>query len=191
MKSTNTSPLPRSISSIFPNRIAGNVAEVAFLLILGMLAIAIHAKLRIPMQLPGRQGIIFLTIIILARGWSRFPFAATIACAGSAILLATSWLGFREPLMPVTYILIGLFLDLLYLGFRKITPFVMATALSCAIGWMSIPLIKFFIASFTGLLFTSFRFGLGWPVMTHIIFGFAGGLLGASILKLSSHLQKK
>jgi len=191
MKITNTGQLPKSISSIFPNRIAGTVAEVLFLLILGMLAIAIHAKLRIPMQLPGRQGIIFLTIIILGRGLSGFPFAGTIACAGSATLLATSWLGFHEPLMPVTYIIIGVILDLLYMNFRKIIPFVMATALSCAIGWMCIPLIKFMIASFTGLAFNSFRFGLGWPVLTHIIFGFTGGLLGASILKISSRLLKK
>ena len=191
MKITNISPHPRSISSIFPNRIAGTIAEVLFLFMIGMLAMAIHAKLRIPLQLPGRQGIIFLTLIVLGRGMSRFPFAGTIACVGSATILATAWLGFREPLMPVTYILIGVILDILYLNFRKIMPFVMATALSCAFGWMFIPLIKFIIASFTGLLFTSFRFGLAWPVLTHIIFGLTGGLLGASLLKLSSHFLKK
>ncbi len=191
MKIANTSPLPRSISSLFPSRIAGTLAEVVFLLFLGMLAMVIHAKLRIPLQLPGRQGVIFLTLIILGRGVSQFPLAGSIACTGSALMLATSWLGFREPLAPVVYIMIGFILDILYLNFRRVMPFVMATVLSCAIGWMFIPLIKLGIASMTGMLFTSFRFGIAWPVATHLFFGLAGGLLGASILKLSAHLLKK
>jgi len=156
-----------------------------------MLAMVIHAKLRIPLQLPGRQGVIFLTLIIVGRGLSKFPFAGSIACTGSALILATSLLGFREPLTPVIYILIGFILDILYMNFRKVMPFVMATLLSCGIGWMFVPLIKFGIASLTGLLFTSFRFGLAWPVATHLFFGLAGGLLGASILNLSAHLLKK
>jgi len=191
MKITNTSPLPKSISSIFPNRIAGTVAEVLFLLMVGMVAIAIHDKLRIPLQIPGRHGIIFLTVIVVARGLSRFPFAATIACTGSAALLATSWMGFHEPLMPVIYIVVGITLDVLYAVFRKSASFFLATALSCSFGWMCIPLVKFLLASFTGFYFTSLRFGLGWPVLTHIIFGFAGGLLGASLLKIFSHFSKK
>jgi len=156
-----------------------------------MLAMVIHAKLRIPLQLPGRQGFIFMALIIAGRGISRFPFAGSVTCAGSALILATSWLGFREPLAPVVYLLVGFALDLLYLNFRNVMPFVMATVLSCGIGWMLIPLLKFGIASLTGILFTSFRFGLLWPVATHLFFGLAGGLLGASILKLSMHFFKK
>ncbi|MBE0646508.1 MAG: hypothetical protein IH596_01870 [Bacteroidales bacterium] len=167
------------------------MAEVLFLLFVGMLAMVIHAKLRIPLQLPGRQGVIFLTLIILGRGLSQIPFAGSIACAGSALILATSWLGFREPLAPVVYLLIGFILDALYLNFRKVMPFVMATVISCGIGWMFIPLIKLGISSLTGLFFTSFRFGILWPVATHLFFGLTGGLLGASMLKVSAHLFKK
>jgi hypothetical protein len=133
----------------------------------------------------------FLTLIILGRGVSQFPFAGSIACAGSAIILATSWLGFREPLAPVIYIMIGFLLDILFLNFKRIMPFMMATLLSCAIAWMFVPLIKLGISFMTGLPFTSFRFGIIWPVATHLFFGFAGGLLGASLLKLSAHFLKK
>jgi hypothetical protein len=191
MKIASTSPLPKSISSLFPGRITGTIAEVLFLLILGALAMVIHAKLRIPLQLPGRQGIIFLTLIILGRGLSRFPYAGSITCAGSALILMTSWLGFREPFAPVVYILIGFILDFLYINFRRVMPFVLATTVSCAIGWMFIPLIKLCIASLTGILFTSFRFGIAWPLATHLVFGFAGGLLGSSMLKITAHFLKK
>jgi len=143
------------------------------------------------MQLPGRQGVIYLTLIIIGRGLSQFPFAGSITCFGSALILATSWLGFREPLSPVVYVVIGFILDILYLRFRKVMPFVMAVLLSCGIGWMFVPVIKLGIASVTGLPFTSFRFGLLWPVATHLLFGIAGGLLGTSILRLSSHFLKK
>lgn len=191
MKIATTSPLQKSISSLFPSRIAGVLAEVIFLLFLGMLAMVIHAKLRIPLQLPGRQGILFLTLIILGRGLSRFPYAGSIMCSGSALILAASWLGFREPLAPVVYLMVGFILDILYYNFRKVMPFVLATVLSCSIGWMCIPLIKLVIASTTGMLFTSFRYGIAWPIATHLIFGMAGGLLGASLLKLSAHFLKK
>ncbi|MFH1936539.1 MAG: hypothetical protein ABIK52_03120 [Bacteroidota bacterium] len=162
-----------------------------FLVMLGMLAMMIHAKLRMPMQLPGRQGVLFLTLIILGRGLSRFPLAGSIACTGSAVMLATGWLGFREPLSPVVYVLIGFILDMLFLNFRKVMPFVMATTLSCALGWMFIPLIKLVIASLTGFNFTSFRYGVAWPVLTHLVFGLAGGLLGASIVTITARFLKK
>lgn len=191
MKIANTSPPPRSISSLFPSKSVGTLAEIVFLLFLGMLAMVIHAKLRIPLQLPGRQGVIFLALIIVGRGISRFPYAGSVTCAGSALILATSWLGFREPLAPVVYLLVGFALDLLYFNFRNVMPFVLATVLSCGIGWMLVPLLKFGLASLTGILFTSFRFGLIWPVATHLFFGLAGGLLGASILKLPMQFLKK
>ncbi|TSA25001.1 MAG: hypothetical protein D4R67_10925 [Bacteroidetes bacterium] len=161
------------------------------LFLVGMLAMVIHAKLRIPMQLPGRQGVLFLALIVAGRGLSRFPFAATIACAGSALILTTGWLGFREPLSPVVYILIGFILDILYFNFRKILPFILATTLSCALGWMFIPLIKLGIAALTGFIFTSLRYGLAWPLLTHLVFGLAGGLLGASILQITARFLKK
>lgn len=191
MKIANTSPLQRSISSLFPGRIAGTVIEVLFLLFLGMLAMIIHARLRIPLQLPGRQGIIFLALIVAGRGLSQFPFAGSVTSAGSAFILATSWLGLHEPLAPFVYILIGFSLDFLYLNLRKVMPFMMSTLLSCGIGWMFVPLIKLGISILTGLVFTSFRFGIAWPVATHLFFGIAGGLLGASILKLSANFLKK
>ncbi|MFH1160341.1 MAG: hypothetical protein V1733_05265 [bacterium] len=191
MKIMNTSPLPKSISSIFPNKLAGTLAEVLFLFGIGMLAIAIHAKLRIPMQLPGRQGILFLAILVIGRGISRFPYAGTLICSGSAALLATSWLGFHEPLMPLVYILIGMILDSSSFAFGKALPYILSMALVCAIAWMCIPLIRLVITLFTGLQFTSFRYGIAWPVLTHLFFGLAGGLLGACILKISSRFIPK
>lgn len=191
MISVNTSPLPRSISSLFRHRVAGVVAEVIFLLAVGMIAMTIHSKLRVPLQLPGRQGVLFLCLVVVGRGLTQYKFAATVTCSGSAILLATGWLGFREPMMPVFYVALGFILDMIFLGFRNVLPFVIATALSCSLGWMAVPLLKLVIGLFTGFVFTSLRSGLAWPVLTHLVFGLAGGLLGAGILNLSALFNKK
>ena len=91
----------------------------------------------------------------------------------------------------MVYILIGFILDILYFNFRKILPFILATTLSCALGWMFIPLIKLGIAALTGFIFTSLRYGLAWPLLTHLVFGLAGGLLGASILQITARFLKK
>jgi len=159
-----------------------------FLFAVGMLAIALHAKLRIPMQLPGRQGILFLALVIAGRGFSRFPFACTLVCSGSAALLATSWLGFHEPLMPLVYILTGLMLDITISISGNLLPQAVSLFLACAVSWMCIPLIRLAVAQFTGLYFSSFHHGIAWPVFTHFLFGFAGGILGTGILKISSFL---
>jgi len=186
-----TSRPPKSISSAFPNKLLGTVAEVLFLVVIGMVAIALHSKLRIPMQLPGRQGILYLAIVVIGRGMSRYPFAGTLISAGSAALLVTPWLGFHEPLMPVVYVCIGILLDLFCFLWSILIPGFLSVSLACAMAWMCIPLIRFLLTLLTGITFSSFRHGLAWPVCTHFVFGFAGGLLGMALLKILTRYIRK
>ncbi len=50
----STTVLQKSISKVFPNKSFALAIEILFLLLMGALAITLHAKLRIPMHLPGR-----------------------------------------------------------------------------------------------------------------------------------------
>jgi hypothetical protein len=180
----NTSPLQRSLSKVFPNKTIATAAEVIFLLLLGMFAIALHSKLRIPMHLPGKQGILFVALVVTGRGLSRLPFAASITCAGSSLLLLTSWLGFHDPFIAITYILLGGLMDLIYNFSHRYSERPWILALASGFAWMFIPLFRLFLSLFVAIPMNSFSSGIAYPFLTHLLFGFSGGLIGAGILSL-------
>ena len=180
----NTYPLPRTISRVFQNKNAALAAEIAFLLILGMLAITLHAKLRIPMHLPGKQGILFVALVVTGRGISRLPFASSITCAGSALLIMTNWLGFHDPFMALTYILLGGVMDLIYGFASRYSERPWLLALASGIAWMFIPLFRLFLSLFAPMPLNMFSSGIAYPFLTHLLFGFTGGLIGAGIVSL-------
>ena len=160
--------------------------EVAFLLFLGMAAIAIHSKLRIPMHLPGKQGIIFVALIVTGRGISKLPYAASITCTGSALLLLMPGLGFHDPFMSVNYILLGGVMDLLYRLASTISERPWVLAIASGVAWMFIPLFRLIMSLLTGVPVNMFSSGAAFPFLTHLLFGFCGGLIGAGIISLAS-----
>jgi hypothetical protein len=180
----NISPLQKSLSRVFPNKAAATAAEVLFLLLLGMIAIALHSKLRMPMHLPGKQGVLFVALVVAGRGLSRLPFAASITCTGSALLLLTSWLGFHDPFISVTYILLGGVMDLIYGISSKYSERPWVLAIASGVAWMFIPLFRLFLSIFVAIPMNSFSSGIAYPLLTHLLFGFTGGLVGAGLLSL-------
>lgn len=188
MQTANGKLLQKNISRVFPNNTIAIAFEMLLLLLIGMLAVTIHAKLRIPMQLPGKHGIIFMALMFTSRSISRFPFAASLACMGASFLLYLNILGFKDPFMPGIYLLIGVLLDsAFYLAEKKYLNIIFL-AIMGGICWMFIPLIREIFFVLTGFPYFSLMKGLVWPVSTHFIFGFLGILIGAGIIKL---LQKK
>ena len=70
MNNSGGSALQKTLLKIFPDKVVADIACIILLLLFGMLAITLHAKLRIPLQLPGRQGIIFVSFIMVAKTFS-------------------------------------------------------------------------------------------------------------------------
>jgi len=149
-----------------------------------MIAIAIHSKLRIPMHLPGKQGIIFVALIVTGRGLSRLTFASSITCLGSAMLLLTPWLGFHDPFIALTYVLLGGVMDLVYGFTSKFSGKPWILAIASGLSWMFIPLFRLFLSPFVTMPLNIFSSGFVYPFSTHLLFGFIGGLLGAGLLSL-------
>ena len=180
----NTYPLQKSLSKAFPNRTVAMAAEIAFLLMLGMLAITLHSKLRIPMHLPGKQGLLFVALVVTGRGLSPLRFAGSITCFGSALLLLTPWLGFDNPFMAVNYVMLGGVMDLLYFTALRFSEKPWVLALASGIAWMFIPLFRLIISLFVDMPLNLFNSGIIYPFLTHLLFGFTGALIGAGILSL-------
>ena len=186
MNYTNGKMLQRSISKVFPNKITADLIEVLLLLLLGAIAITLHAKLRIPMHLPGRQGVLFIAILIIGRSSSRFSFATSLCCLGASSLLFFNAFGIAKPFEPFIYLMFGVVMDILIGVASKIKYNIWTVSLACGLSWMTITILKFLFSIIFHYPENSLAAGIIYPLATHLIFGFAGGMLGFSILKIFS-----
>ena len=191
MNNINGKLLPRSLSKVLPNKIAENIAEFIILFLLGAIAITLHAKLRIPTQMPGKYGMIYMTILMGSRLCSKFEFSATIATLGAVTLLMMNILGFHDPFMPVIYIFVGLIIDILFISFPKLTEKAWYVALVGGIAWMIIPVFRSIMLIFIGSFHGTPKYAPIVPYLTHIAFGAVGALLAFSILKIASKSTSK
>jgi hypothetical protein len=182
--------LQRSISKVFPSKQTAIIAEILFLFLMGALAMLIHAKLRIPMHLPGKSGLLFMVFVMMARASSRFSFGASITCLGAATLLLFANLGFDDPFMPLVYVVLGVIMDLSFGMAEMLKPNVFVFAIASGLSWMCIPLIRYVLTLFTGFPYESLLGGMLYPLFTHLIFGAVGGFIGAGIVYGISKMQK-
>lgn len=190
MNTINGNVLQRNISKVFPTKLASTVAEIVFLFLMGVLAMLIHSKLRIPMHLPGKNGLLFMMIVVSACAASRFSFGASITCLGSAMLLMVANLGFDDPFMPIVYIILGISMDLIFGISKLFKSNVIIVAIASGFSWMLIPLIRSGISLITGFPYQSLLTGITYPLLTHFIFGLIGGLIGAGLVNLANKSQK-
>ena len=181
--------LQRSISRVFPNKLVADITEVLLLMLIGMLAITLHAKLRIPMHLPGKQGIMFMLFIVSARAMSQYGFATSMTCFGASILLFFNAMGFHDPFMPLVYILLGIVMDVLFGLINKFKPSIILIALAGGLSWMFIPIFRLILGSIFGFPYLSLLGGAAYPLFTHFVFGFVGSLIGAGIISISTKKQ--
>ncbi|MFZ4398990.1 MAG: hypothetical protein ACOYO1_03060 [Bacteroidales bacterium] len=159
------------------------LAEFIFLFLLGAMAIVLHSRLRIPLHLPGRHGIEFMMLIIIGRSFSSFRFASSFSSLGVASMLIIPILGFKDPFVSIVFILPGFAVDLFYNSFPKFNKNIWALALASGFAYALIPVSRLVISLSTGYLYESFLGGFLYPLATHFIFGFIGGLGGSSLIK--------
>lgn len=187
--STNGKLFQRTLSKVFPSSIAVSALEVLLLFLLGSIAIVLHAKLKIPLGIPGRHGLEFMAIFAIARLASKYQYAASIAAIGAGSFALIPFLGFTDPFMAIVFFIPGILLDVLFMIFQKNANKMFIVALICGIAYASIPITREIISLTLGIPYHSLMKGFFFPILTHSAFGFAGGLLGASIIKLTNKNQ--
>jgi len=182
--------LQRNLSKVFPNKLAVSAAEIFLLLLAGAIAITLHSRLRMPLHIPGRQGLFFIAIIMAASYFSKYSFAASVSCFGAAILLYFNMLGYNDPFMPLVYMVVGVIIDVLTRVSSKISKSIFILAMAAGLGWASIPLIRMALSLLTGFPFHSLASGLLFPVFTHFVSGYAGAVVGLSLSILVTKNKK-
>lgn len=182
MTQINTRLFQRSILRVLPNNLLADILEIIFLLLISMLAVTLHAKLRIPMGIPGKHGLLFMFLMITGKMASRFSFAATISSAGAAALLFFNLLGFSDPFMPAIYLVIGFTLDLLFAVYGKRRTPALLIAFFCGVSYLMIPLLRSLLSAYVHIPYHSLMSNAFMTFLLHFIFGAAGGLAGAALM---------
>lgn len=142
--------------------------------LLGSFAIIIHAKLRIPLGIPGRHGIIFMALLFLGKYMYNSKFSGSLFSLGCNSILIFSNMGFNDPYMPVIIMFPGLITDILPMVFKTKNAKLGFTILVGAIAYMSIPTLRTIIMSLTGFPYGSLLKSPILPFITYFLFGALG-----------------
>jgi len=150
------------------------VVKVLLVFLLGAFAIVLHAKLRIPLGIPGRHGIIFMALLFAGKYIYNAKFSGSLFSLGCNSILIFSNLGFNDPYMPVIIMFPGLITDILPMVFKTKNANFGFTILVGATAYMSIPALRTIIMSLTGFPYGSLLKSPILPFITHFLFGALG-----------------
>lgn len=171
-----------------PERISTIVIS-SFYVIIGMTAIALHARFRSPLHMPGHHGIEFMALLLLTVLSSKNKMSGMFFSAGVLGMLFVPWLNFKDPFMELVMLLPGFFVTFsnIVLPDKSISKFFPMLLIS-GIAYALIPLSRLAIHEVSGFPYISLMAAPVVVIATHFFFGMAGGLLGYSIQKATKKL---
>lgn len=149
------------------------------LLGMGAVAVVLHVTLRFPLHLPGRQGLEWLALLLLARQVSPLPWAASITASGAAGLTMLF-----NPAGAPAYLATGLLVDLGWRYLPRWQRHALLLALLAGVAFAVKPLLQLGLEPFpTGQL--------GYRLLTHFVFGALGGLAGIGLWRARDRLRQR
>lgn len=187
MNPTNGVSQQKTTSNSF-SHIQSRWAVIALLLLAGVFAGYLHQVFRLPLKMPGRHGLEFMAIMIFSRCATSTRFAGSTVGTGSAGV--TLWLAHGLAIEPFIFILQGLALDLVYPKARAMSFWVWSLALAAALVHAIKPLLDWVLMLSTNFETDSLVSGLAYPLSTHLLFGFVGGLCGALAWKTTQKYRR-
>lgn len=188
-------PKTRSKTSVTEGALSGTTGKILEALLLlgsGALAVLLHQSFRLPLGLPGHHGIEWMALLILGRSFSRFRGAGTLAslgAAGTAILPV--WGASHDPFIWLIYMVPGPVMDLAFHYLPQYAGRYWFLSILGGVAHITKPLIRLAITILSGWSFGSFRYGVVYPVSSHLLYGMIGGLLGALLVLGLNHISKK
>ncbi len=152
----------------------------------GALATLIHEAARIGLHLPGRHGIEWLAILLLARTASSLRGAALVVAVG-AILASMASAAAHEPLSMrwLIYLLQAGAIDALFVAWPSLFRSLPALLLTGAAVHAVAPLTKQAVHGLSGMPFGSLSQGIGYPLLSHMLFGACGALAAWFCMRLA------
>lgn len=171
----------KNTSRAFQISRASDWALAGLLLLLGFAAVTLHARLRTPLHIPGHHGLEFMALLVAGKMITQYKYAMTVSSIGASLFAFMTFLSFGNPFMPLTFLLPGIVADL-FIN-RNAKQHYLFIAIAGGLAYATIPLCRELIMIFTGYPFGSLFTGLVYPFATHFVFGAAGSVLGAIIIR--------
>jgi hypothetical protein len=156
--------------------------QLILLALLAALIVVAKIALRLPLQLPGHSGIVWMAIIIVAAGIVPKRGAASLVGLTSGIIAAFLGMGDSgalDTLLSYTAVGIGVDLALLLLGSPEN---LVVAVLAGTFGHLAKFLVKWGLAVIIGAPAGFVALGLVRAVAGYLVFGALGGLLGGLTL---------
>ncbi|WP_438969705.1 hypothetical protein [Methylophaga sp.] len=154
---------------------SSNITKHGLIFLSGVIAMLMHESFRYGLDLPGRQGLTLMAILVFVRCAAPFSYSGTLAGAGG-LLAALIWRD--NPTVAMIVLSQGILIDLLYKPLSRSALTLWLLPLMVGMVHMLKPLLKIGLIAFAGIETDSFRHGLAYPFLTHFIFGSVGGLIG-------------
>jgi hypothetical protein len=179
----------KTISKAYPiNKVA---LEIFLLSLLGAFAIILRAKLRIPLNMPGHHGLEVMAILLIGRSVSKMSIASSISSMAAAMFIIFPFMGFKDPFLPVIYILMGISIDLMFRFIYNEKYKAITLALIGGIAYMLIPLSRILIHITTAYPYQSLiKGGYVFPVFSHFLFGVLGALLASALIHTTKKIRE-
>lgn len=146
---------------------------------LGAAAVALHMVLRLPLHLPGRHGLEWLALLLLARQMSPLRGAATLTGASAAGLMLLF-----NPMTAPTYLVTAVLVDLGWMLFPSWRRHALLLGLLAGLAFASQPLLQLGLEPFP-------LTELGYRLATHFAFGAVGGIVGAGLWGMRNRLRQR
>ena len=156
--------------------------EALLLLGCGALAVVLHQSFRFPLGLPGRHGIEWMALLVLGRSTSRFRWAGSLTSTGAALTSLLPLWGMRDdPFIWLIFLLPGFVMDFVFYWVPELQSKLWFWVSLGGLAHATKPLVRWAISFGSGWAYGSLLYGVAYPLATHVLFGMAGGLLGAAI----------
>ncbi|MBS3955883.1 MAG: hypothetical protein KGZ88_23370 [Methylomicrobium sp.] len=159
--------------------------EIFWLLLAGVIVTVLHEMFRWPIKMPGRHGLEWMAILIFFRAGSTYVWAASVVALGAASTSLVSIASVSEPSAAWSYLLAGMIVDALFIAGKQWRQSVFYLAIAAGLAHSLRPLFNLVEANVFGLAHHSLNTGLAYPMLTHLLFGFIGGLTGAMLALLN------
>jgi hypothetical protein len=185
VKTTNGSALTSSVSNSSQTSPQTRVGEIVGLMLLGVVAVAVHAAGRNRFELaPGHQGLTWIALLMVGRLTSSIRWAGIASATGAAGATFLPIWRLGDPFLGLSYAAACLITDLGLGGFRSRLAPIWLVALIGGLAHSAKPLIRS-IVRLSGWQYDSLLSGLPYPMTTHFLFGVAGALVGVGFLYVS------
>jgi hypothetical protein len=154
--------------------------EVLLLAVFAALVVVSHVALRLPLKIPGHSGVVWMALLVVARGVVPKLGAASTVGLLSGLLAAFVGVGDKGGLDTLlSYAAAGAGIDLVC-GLAP--PGALTCAVAGLVGNLAKLGVKVLLELWIGIPTGFLVLGRAYPALTHTVFGLAGGYLGALVL---------